>query len=72
MDFEEFILANGLQRSIINSLRKSYEDKTPILDVVHTTLTKLFNAYIVVGGMPKVVKTYIDTHDITRVIASQN
>ena len=72
MDFEEFILANGLQRSIINSLRKSYEDKTPILDVVHTTLTKLFNAYIVVGGMPKVVKMYIDTHDITRVIASQN
>lgn len=72
MDFEEFILANGLQQSTVDSLRKSYEEKTPILDVVHTTLTKLFNAYIVVGGMPKVVKTYIDTHDITRVIASQN
>lgn len=72
MDFEEFILANGLQQSTVDSLRKSYEDKTPILDVVHTTLTKLFNAYIVVGGMPKVVKTYIDTHDITRVIANQN
>ncbi len=35
------------------------------------TLLKLFAAYIVVGGMPDVVQTYVNTHDIGKVIQVQ-
>ena len=38
---------------------------------MHETLLKLFEAYIVVGGMPDVVQTYVNTHDIGKVIQVQ-
>lgn len=72
MDFEEYILANGVQNSTIEYLRHCFETLTPISDSVHHTMIKLFFSYIVVGGMPQVVQTYVDTHDIGRVITNQN
>ena len=72
MDFEEFILANGVQRTTIDTMREAYDARTPVSDVIHTTLKKLFYSYIIVGGMPKVVQTYVQTHDIGRVLRDQN
>ena len=39
--------------------------------VMHETLLKLFATYIVVGGMPDVVQTYVTTHDVGKVIQLQ-
>lgn len=72
MDFEEFIIANGVQQTTIDTMRSAYLNKAPVADIIHTTMNKLFYSYIIVGGMPKVVQTYIDTHDIGRVINVQN
>ena len=72
MDFEEFILANGVQRATIDTMREAYNSRMPVSDVIHTTLKKLFYSYIIVGGMPKVVQTYVESHDIGRVIKIQN
>ncbi len=72
MDFEEFALANGVQSSTIDYLRNAYEMNMPVTDSVHETMKKLFLVYIVVGGMPQVVQTYVDTHDIGTVIQNQN
>ena len=38
---------------------------------MHETLLKLFATYIVVGGMPDVVQTYVTTHDVGKVIQLQ-
>lgn len=72
MDFEEFVIANGVQQTTIDAMRNAYQNKAPVSDVIHTTMSKLFYSYIIVGGMPKVVQTYIDSHDIGRVIKAQN
>ena len=72
MDFEEYLWANGVQDSTIGYLKKSFHARKPISQSVHDTLNKLFLSYIVVGGMPQVVKTYVETHDIGKVIANQN
>lgn len=72
MDFEEFLIANGIQTSTIDILENCYRNHTEVPDVIHTTINKLFYSYIVVGGMPRIVQTYIDTHDIGKVIAEQN
>ena len=37
----------------------------------HDRLSKLFRLYLVVGGMPAVVQRYLDTHDISAVVAEQ-
>jgi len=71
MDFEEYLLANGVQESTISHLKDCFNQRKPVSDSVHTTLLKLFQSYIVVGGMPQVVQTYVDTHDIGRVIEAQ-
>ena len=72
MDFEEFALANGVQPSTIALLHNAYDTRMPVSSLIHDTMNKLFYVYIIVGGMPKVVQTYVDTHDIGLVIKTQN
>ncbi len=71
MDFMEYLWANGVQDSTIGYLEECYKKKLPVSESVHNTLKKLFFSYIVVGGMPQVVNTYIETHDIGKVILNQ-
>lgn len=71
MDFEEFLWANGVQSTTIEMLERHYKEKTPVSESVHHTLNQLFLIYIVVGGMPDVVQTYVNTHDIGKVIVRQ-
>ena len=71
MDLEEYLWANGVQKSTVEYLKKCFEDNLPVTESVHQTLCKLFYTYIVVGGMPDAVQTYVDTHDIARVIQHQ-
>lgn len=71
MDFEEFMWANGVQQETITYLQECMEKKLPVSGAVHETMLKLFYTYIVVGGMPQVVDTYIKTHDIGRVVQNQ-
>lgn len=72
MDLEEYLLANGVQPSTVSLLKQAFTTMTPVSEAVHNTMIKLFQSYIVVGGMPQVVQTYVDTHDIGRVIEVQN
>ncbi len=72
MDFEEYLIANGVQSSTIVYLEKCFEDLTPVTKSVHDTIKKLFMSFIVVGGMPQVVNTYVNTHDIGLVVSGQN
>ena len=71
MDFEEYLWANGVQPSTIDYLRQCFTDKTPVSQSIHDTMNKLLYSYIVVGGMPQAVATYVDTHDIGMVISDQ-
>ena len=72
LDFEEFCLANGVQESTIDMLRDRFTRNEPVSDSVHDTMMRLFQAYVVVGGMPDVVQRYVNTHDIAQIIALQS
>ena len=71
MDFEEFCITNGLQNEVLEYLQDCYLEKKAISASVHNTLSDLFKHYVIVGGMPAVVQSFIDTHDIGRVMALQ-
>ncbi|NEG88522.1 ATP-binding protein [Bifidobacterium aerophilum] len=71
MDFEEFCRANGVQDSTFDMLREHFAARRPVSDAVHRTMSRLFQAYMVVGGMPDAVQRYVDTHDIAQVVALQ-
>ena len=71
MDFEEFLWANGINDKIINSLKSSLTNLTPIPDVLHNRLRELLLQYVVVGGMPAVVNEFVNTHKMNNVLRMQ-
>lgn len=72
MDFEEFLWAIGVQTTTIDYLNDCFTNLSKVSDSVDETMKKLFSSYVVVGGMPEVVQTYVNTHDIGQVINIQN
>lgn len=71
LDFEEFCMANGIQKNILKYLKEHYDSKEPIDEFIHNRLMMLFRLYLIVGGMPEAVQTYIDTNDLSAVAQIQ-
>ena len=71
MDLEEFCRAVGVQQETLDHLRACCNGTAILSDSVHATMKKLFQSYIVIGGMPAVVDCYVKTHDIGQVIGKQ-
>ncbi len=71
MSFEEYARANGVQEATFELLQQCYQKKEKVPEAIHETMLKLFFTYVVVGGMPDVVQTYVNTHDIGNVIQIQ-
>ena len=71
MDFEEWLWANGIKEIHFNYLKKCLSSEEPVEEAIHDRLNELLHQYIVVGGMPEVVSTFLDTKQIGRVLAVQ-
>ena len=71
LDFEEFCIANGVAESVLDSLRESFEKKTPVDEFVHEAFLRLFRLYLVTGGMPAVVAKYLATKNIRDAVDEQ-
>ncbi len=67
LDFEEFLWANGIDASIIEFLKSSLEQEAPIPLALHQRMKDLFLQYVVVGGMPEAINTFLATHDMAQV-----
>lgn len=71
MDFEEFAIANGVSERVLSSLRKSFDEKIPVDNLVHEKMMALFGLYLIVGGMPAAVKKYLETNNLQEVVKEQ-
>ena len=60
MDFEEFLWAND-EVMLADFIRECYEKRQALPQAIHRKAMQLFKEYMVVGGMPQVVKAYIKT-----------
>ena len=65
MDFEEFLWAMG-DDMLMPFIRQQFERKQPMGDF-HRRAMDLFRQYMIVGGMPQAVQTYVDTRDFEKV-----
>lgn len=63
MDFEEFKWALG-DTVTIKLLRESFEKYQPLGDDLNRKMMRDFRLYMLVGGMPKAVSTYIETNNM--------
>lgn len=49
MDFEEFLLARGINHNVIEYLKKCYLNKEKIDEVINEKMLKYFKEYLCVG-----------------------
>ena len=71
LDFEEFLWAAGVPEETVNFIHEHFEAFAPLPEPMHEEIMRLFREYIVVGGMPEVVQTYADTHNMADVYRLQ-
>ena len=72
LDFEEFLWAKGYSDDQILELKKYFDNKEMVLQVINNKMEDLFREYIVVGGMPEVVATFVNSNNYNNVISTQN
>ena len=67
LDFEEFLIANGFGTEAIAMMRRNYENRQSLSEEQHNHVLDLFRRYLLVGGLPDAVNTYLESHNIVKV-----
>ncbi|MBQ0114139.1 MAG: AAA family ATPase [Bacteroidales bacterium] len=67
LDFEEWLMAEGWGKEALDHVRDCYKRQVSLTEAQHENLLGEFRKYLLVGGMPDAVNTYMETHNIVRV-----
>ncbi len=71
LDFEEFCWAMDLPDTLWEQARECFASRMRIPDFVHGRLYDLWLRYVLIGGMPEAVQTFVDTRDTQAMRARQ-
>lgn len=64
MDFEEFLIANGVGEFAIATMRAQFLERQSLSDSLHAKILDLFKKYLIVGGLPDAVKTFVEEKNV--------
>lgn len=71
LDFEEFLWAVGISQEVIAVLKECYVSHTAVPEPIHEQMMMYFRQYLVVGGMPEAVQTFVSEEDFRQVVKIQ-
>jgi hypothetical protein len=71
LDFEEFLWAKGYSDEHIAGIYDNMLTLKPFSQLQMQTLTDVFREYMVVGGMPEVVNTFVSSNNFSGILAMQ-
>lgn len=71
LDFEEFLWAVGKAPETIAALKTYFDNREKVDAGIHEQFLSLIREYLVVGGMPEVVNTFLRTNNYQEVYATQ-
>lgn len=63
LDFEEFLWAIGIDDNIIKLLENFFHEQKKIPKAIHERMLDYIRQYIVIGGMPEVVNSFLEDRD---------
>ena len=72
MDFEEFLIANNVGAMAIDVMRESFRKNEGLSGAMHNKMMDLFKKYLIVGGLPKAVSTFVESRNIMEIRSVQN
>lgn len=67
LDFEEFLYANGINEFAISAMQKKFEKLEALDKPMHEKMMDLFRKYLLVGGLPDAVNSYLSEKNIQAV-----
>jgi len=67
LDFEEFLWANGVGKEVIDEMQRCFADHQSLPLAIHEKMMNYFRRYLLTGGMPDAVNTYLAEHNIDSV-----
>ena len=67
LDFEEFLWAKGVNKEVIEALRRFYREETPVPSGIHVAMKNLLNLFVAIGGLPEPINAYLKTNNINEV-----
>ena len=71
LDFEEFLWAVKEER-LCDDIKNSFENNQALPTALHEKALDLYRLYLIIGGMPRAVLTYMDTKSLVTVPDVQN
>lgn len=72
LDFEEFLISQGFNSFAIGALKNKFERQESLDEATHEKVMDLFKKYLLVGGLPDAVNSYIKDKNIVNVRTIQN
>ena len=72
LDFEEFLMAAGAGQIILDALRTRFLERQVLDENMHTHILNQLRKYLLIGGLPQAVNTYIETTNIHEVRTVHN
>ena len=67
LDFEEFLYANGMNEVAIKAMRSKFERLEALDEPMHNKMMDLFRKFLLVGGLPDAVNSYLSEKNIQSV-----
>ena len=64
LDFEEFLYANGFNEVAIDSIHAKFIKKETLESTIHNKLLDLFKKYLLTGGLPDAINSFINDRNI--------
>ena len=71
MDFEEFLWAKGYSDEFVEELYEHMHNLEPLSALQMDVMLELFRDYVIIGGMPEVVDTYIKNKNFSGTLGIQ-
>ncbi len=71
LDFEEFLWAMNMEK-LAEDIKSHYAKNEPMPKALHDTALDMYQKYFIVGGMPAVVVTFIETASYIKIQTVQN
>lgn len=72
MDFEEYLIACGTGKDVIDYLRGCFQKCENVNNGIHQTMMQRFKEYLICGGLPDSVKAMVEDKNVAKVRANQS
>ncbi len=67
LDFEEYLWAKGVGEEAISYLRSCFEKEEPVDEGMNKILLDRFREYVLIGGMPEAVGSFVENQNLALV-----